>query len=155
MLSKKNKDNFWFLAHTWRCLWLADWAEFSEQSVFGTFRSSSSLLAACVHASQPQHCSYFTQGEQVEKQEFEEAGLLLNAGLLLFPPDVVCLSEECWFLLWNSGIVFTDLIRCVHIWEQTISVDQFLDSHKHSTLALQLTAHCYKPAYKGSCLCAV
>ncbi len=51
-----------------------------------------------------------------------------------------------WFLMWNSAVVLTDLIRPVYIWEETISVDQFLDSHKHSTLALQLTAHCYKLA---------
>ncbi len=41
-----------------------DWAEFSERSVFGSFCCSSALLAACVHASQPQHCSCFTQCER-------------------------------------------------------------------------------------------
>ncbi len=118
------------------------------------FLCSSGLLAACVHTSQPQHCSYFSQRKRSWEAGVRGSRFVLFCCFSLLP-DVMCLSEERWFLTWNSDIVFTDLIRSIYIREETISVDQFLDSHKPSTLALQLKAHCYKLAKKGSCLYAV
>ncbi len=53
--------------------------------MFGSLRSSLDLLAACFDTSHHNTAAVSLNASGVQKQDFEEAGLFLNAGLLLFP----------------------------------------------------------------------
>ncbi len=76
----------WLTGHSW-------WAAVSEQSVFGSLRSSSDLLTACVHASQSRHCSCF-----IQRERSGEAGVwgssFLNGSLLLFTLLMSCVGQR-------------------------------------------------------------